>query len=221
MKNNAFCVKCGNLYSDVKELLHTRFECHERFRPIISEEEKRVFQSVRLEHVRLLEKLEQASEKLDAINKLIPTKEAELREIQILIKELDLLRHEYSDKRSVQLKLPHSPIDENHREEIERIFSNFNLFEESIDFRNSSNLAKSFYLEFQRQNVQRITSNPDIACLFITILDFGKEFKTLNYFGLSGRNHLLIDLSGELNPNEVQAAMLFSSKNYRNLRQGI
>uniref|UniRef100_A0A1I8BLN0 Glyco_transf_64 domain-containing protein n=1 Tax=Meloidogyne hapla TaxID=6305 RepID=A0A1I8BLN0_MELHA len=195
------------------------FECHERFRPIISEEEKRVFQSVRLEHVRLLEKLEQASEKLDAINKLIPTKEAELREIQILIKELDLLRHEYSDKRSVQLKLPHSPIDENHREEIERIFSNFNLFEESIDFsrcsitkglklflyslsRNSSNLAKSFYLEFQRQNVQRITSNPDIACLFITILDFGKEFKTLNYFGLSGRNHLLIDLSGELNPNE-------------------
>lgn len=39
---------------------------------VVSEEEKRVFQSVRLEHIYLLEKLEKASAKLDAINKLIP-----------------------------------------------------------------------------------------------------------------------------------------------------
>uniref|UniRef100_A0A915NG73 Uncharacterized protein n=1 Tax=Meloidogyne floridensis TaxID=298350 RepID=A0A915NG73_9BILA len=168
------------------------FECYDRFRPFVTNEEKRVFQSIRLEHVRLLEKFEQASEKLDAINKLIPIKEAELREIQILIKELDLLRREYSDKRSVQLKLPHSPLEENRRKESEKKFSNFNLFEESIDFsrcsitkglkiflyplsKNSSKLAKRFYLEFQRQSFQRITSNPDNACLFIVFLDFGKE----------------------------------------------
>ena len=39
---------------------------------VASEEEKRVFQSVRLEHIHLLEKLEEATAKLDAINKLIP-----------------------------------------------------------------------------------------------------------------------------------------------------
>uniref|UniRef100_A0A915P4J9 Uncharacterized protein n=1 Tax=Meloidogyne floridensis TaxID=298350 RepID=A0A915P4J9_9BILA len=217
---------------------NTRFECFDRFRPFVTNEEKRVFQSVRLEHVRLLEKFEQASEKLDAINKLIPTKEAELREIQILIKELDLSRREYSDKRSVQLKLPHSPLEENRREEPEKKSSSFNLFEESIDFsrcsitkglklflyplsKNSSKLAKRFYLEFQRQSVQRITSNPDNACLFIAFLDFGKELVKLNYFGQNGRNHILIDLSRELSPTDVQASMLISSKNFRNLRHSM
>ncbi|CAK5087028.1 unnamed protein product [Meloidogyne enterolobii] len=217
---------------------NTKFECYDRFRPFVTNEEKRVFQSIRLEHVRLLEKFEQTSEKLDAINKLIPIKEAELREIQIFIKELDLSRREYSDKRSVQLKLPHSPLEENRREEPEKKFSNFNLFEESIDFsrcsitkglkiflyplsKNSSKLAKRFYLEFQHQSVQRITSNPDNACLFIAFLDYGKKLEKLNYFGLNGRNHLLIDLSRELSPTDVQASMLISSKNFRNLRHSM
>lgn len=84
--------------------------------------------------------------------------------------------------------------------------------------KNSSKLAKRFYLEFQRQSVQRITSNPDNACLFIAFLDFGKELVKLNYFGQNGRNHILIDLSRELSPTDVQASMLISSKNFRNLR---
>ena len=79
-------------------------------------------------------------------------------------------------------------------------------------------MAKSFYLEFQRQSVRRLTSNPDNACLFVAILDFGKNFKHLNYFIQNGRNHLFIDLGGELRPNDVQAAMLISSKSDRNLR---
>ncbi|KAF7635512.1 Peptidase_M50 domain-containing protein, partial [Meloidogyne graminicola] len=128
---------CQNLSNNQNAVL----ECNDQFRPVISDEEKRVFESVRLEHVRLLEKLEHASEKLDTINKLIPTKEAELKEIQILIKELDLLRHEYSDKRNVQLKLPHSPIDENYKQVEKKILTNFNLFEESIDFRSSMDLS--------------------------------------------------------------------------------
>nr|CAD2193965.1 unnamed protein product [Meloidogyne enterolobii] len=217
---------------------NTGFECYDRFRPYVTNEEKRVFQSIRLEHVSLLEKFEQTSEKLDAINRLIPIKEAELREIQILIKELDLLRRDYSDKRSVQLKLPHFPIYENRREEPKKKFTNFNLVEESIDFsrcsitkglklflypplKNSSDLAKRFYLEFQRQSVQRITSNPDNACLFIAFIDVGKELENLNYFGQNGRNHLLIDLSHQLIPTDVHASMLTSSKKFQEFKKFI
>jgi hypothetical protein len=39
---------------------------------IPNDEEKRIFQSVRMEHIQLLEKLEETTEKLDSINKLIP-----------------------------------------------------------------------------------------------------------------------------------------------------
>jgi hypothetical protein len=41
---------------------------------VASEEEKRIFQSVRLEHIHLLEKLEDAMQKLDEINDKIPIK---------------------------------------------------------------------------------------------------------------------------------------------------
>jgi hypothetical protein len=50
-------------------------ECKEwRSHFVTSEEEKRIFQSVRLEHIHLLEKLEDAMQKLDEINDKIPIK---------------------------------------------------------------------------------------------------------------------------------------------------
>lgn len=36
--------------------------------------------------------------------------EAELKELEIRVEELKLLRKEYSDRRNVQLQLPHSPL---------------------------------------------------------------------------------------------------------------
>lgn len=231
--------------------------CHEpgwRNRFVASEEEKRVFQSVRQEHINILEKLEEASEKLDAINKLFSIREAELKELQIRVEELKLLRNEYSDRRNVQLRLPHSPIYQKikqteHPPKQVETEKKFILLEDTFDFSrcsisarfrmfvysdginsNSSILAKNYYEELLQQKFY-ITTNPQEACLFVGILDIAFDNKNnqifdlrknFAYFGNHGHNHLILDLSGRMHYDIMEAAILVSSNISKdNIRRSI
>ena len=85
----------------------------------------------------------------------------------------------------------------------------------------SMEIVNDFYMEFMR-NSAYLTMNPEEACIFVAILEEEKitEFNQFAHFGPKGRNHLLIDLGGNLIPNSsVGAAMILSSglnaQNYR------
>ena len=77
---------------------------------------------------------------------------------------------------------------------------------------NSSELAQNFHQEFRQKAY--ITTKPEDACLFVSILDLNHKFESnkLPHFGPNGRNHLILDLmSGKLRPENVGAAMLVSN----------
>lgn len=101
---------------------------------------------------------------------------------------------------------------------------------------NRSAIAVHFHRQFLDQQIAAITSFhgkyklahsqvdpsfilyiiiPDQACLFVAIIDSETSFdglkKSFPYFGQFGLNHLLLDLSGKLRPDQVGSAILLSS----------
>lgn len=215
---------------------HRPFECNGwRCQFKVGREEENVFRSVLVEHLELLEKLEETARKLDETHKLISLREAELKELEIRIEELEFLRKEYDQRRKVQLRLPNEPIFRNETNSKENAQPTarslmFPLLEESIDFsrcsistqfrvfvyplaRNSTKLAQIYFNEFTSQPAH-ITQNPNEACIYVAILDFKSHmhFKQLKFFNSYGRNHLLVDLDGNLRSDMVEEAMLVSQQ---------
>uniref|UniRef100_A0A914GS44 Exostosin-like 3 n=1 Tax=Globodera rostochiensis TaxID=31243 RepID=A0A914GS44_GLORO len=205
-----------------------------------AETEARVFQSVRREHIELLGKLDEAQAKLDAIDKKIPEREAELAKLELRVEELQLLRKEYSDSRSVRVQLPHFPLmrrakkgAEDRKSEIAEQqqfednhfdFSRCSITDPSmplfvypLNTPTSSLLATHFHRQFvSGQHIASITTTPARACLFVAIIDQqnGTNAGTLpfNRFGTTeGRNHLVLDLHGRLGAVDQQRQHLGSA----------
>uniref|UniRef100_A0A915CW53 Exostosin-3 n=1 Tax=Ditylenchus dipsaci TaxID=166011 RepID=A0A915CW53_9BILA len=194
------------------KIIYTRFkqqkQCPEKSSGVL-EQEKKIFQSVRKEHIELIEKFNQATVNLETITKEIPVKEAELKELELKIEELRLLQRELNDRRNVKLSLPHSPLyppknrqrvigdAENSTKVFTDVSSSFRTLEDSIDYSRCS-ISSLFQVYVYDTSVtapsainlwQELKSNAastkqaNQACLFVAVIENTQNVhKQLNGF---------------------------------------
>jgi predicted nuclease with TOPRIM domain len=112
-------------------------------------EQKRIFASVREEHIEIVEKLDESRHQLEDLQQSIPLKsefkcrlnqlkliEDELSQLELKIEELKLAARELKDRRNVRLFLPHEPLWPINSLSDQNVTRNrFLSIEESFDFR--------------------------------------------------------------------------------------
>ncbi|KAI6242168.1 Exostosin-like 3 [Aphelenchoides fujianensis] len=179
-------------------------------------EQRRIFASVREEHLEVLRKFEETSHEFAKLMQLIPQKQDELEQLNQKIEMLKLAARELQDQRNVRLFLPHAPLwppkttDRRARRGqyvppssfcfhfSSRVF----LFVSSrcsisTRFRVFVYEKKSFADEHaarlydQLRKLPYRTEDPTKACVFAGIVEKGDDPRRLSEWKESGRNHLL------------------------------
>ncbi|KAI6211682.1 Exostosin-like 3 [Aphelenchoides besseyi] len=171
-------------------------------------EQRRIFASIRAEHVEVIRRFNDTTHELHRLLQLIPQKQDELEELKQKIETLKLAARELQDQRNVRLFLPHQPIWFNKSEVVdEQSPTVFRTIEESFDFRrcsistrfrvflyektfSSSDFGSRLYNQIQQSRYR--TLDPDKACLFVGFVDDNENPKRWSHWGEFGRNHLLI-----------------------------
>ncbi|KAI6232704.1 Exostosin-like 3 [Aphelenchoides fujianensis] len=173
-------------------------------------EQRRIFASVREEHLEVLRKFEETSHEFAKLMQLIPQKQDELEQLNQKIEMLKLAARELQDQRNVRLFLPHSPLwppKEAERKDVEDGEKRrFATIEEAFDFSRCSISTRFRVFVYERksfadEHAARLydelrklpyrTEDPTKACVFAGIVEKGEDPRRLSEWKENGRNHLL------------------------------
>ncbi|CAD5212457.1 unnamed protein product [Bursaphelenchus okinawaensis] len=189
-------------------------------------EQNRIFDSIRAEHLELIQKLEESTAQLEELQRKIPLKKEEIDRLESKIEELKLVQRDLKDRRSVKLQLPLSPVE---LTPSNRSFSNTDeirssslTLEDVFDYSKCSISSRFSVYVYELSNLNDHgkalqsrfmespyrTSNSSTACLYIYITNEVVEVENLDYFGKSGKNHIIITYGDVKHVQDSRPAVL-------------
>ncbi|KAI6183357.1 Exostosin-like 3 [Aphelenchoides bicaudatus] len=192
-------------------------------------EQRRIFASVREEHIEIVQRLDESRNELEDLERKIPLKKDELGQLELKIEELKLAARELKDRRNVRLYLPHKPLWPIKRTDADissQQTSEFKSIEESFDFSRCSVSTRFRVYVYPRETFasksthslydQFLSSpyridDPTKACLFVAFLQDNESPKNLSEWGDVGRNHLLI-FNKPVNANQYGASLVVAEE---------